>query len=83
MLKEIDQMEEVFKDLEEKSKRYNGYQEVLQTNLTSFDNLEDLREGLQLRAIMWRSTAQWDDLEEAWITQQFNSIDAGSIEKCC
>lgn len=29
MLKEIDQMEEVFRDLEEKSKRYNGYQEVL------------------------------------------------------
>ena len=50
-------MEEVFKDLEERSKRYNGYQEVLQTNLTAFDNLEDLREGLMLRALMWRSTA--------------------------
>ena len=83
MLKEIDQMEEVFKDLEERSKRYNGYQEVLQTNLTAFDNLEDVREALTLRALMWRSTAQWDDLEEAWISQQFNSIDAQLIDKSC
>lgn len=32
---------------------------------------------------MWRSTAEWDDLEEGWITQQFNSIDAQLIDKSC
>ena len=32
---------------------------------------------------MWRSTAEWDDLEEGWINQQFGGIDATQIDKMC
>ena len=37
-------MEESFYELEKRSSKFNEWQEVLQTNLTVFDNLGELRE---------------------------------------
>ena len=37
-------MEESFNELEKRSAKFNEWQEVLQTNLTVFDNLGELRE---------------------------------------
>ena len=44
ILKEVDRMEESFNELEKRSAKFNEWQEVLQTNLTVFDNLGELRE---------------------------------------
>jgi len=79
MLKSLDELEGRFKELEERSQKYNYWQEVLQTQPTGFDNLEVLREDLTLRCLMWRSLQEWESLTEGWIRTQFQAIQAKDI----
>lgn len=74
ILKILDEKEAQFKELENRSQKYNQWQEVLQTNPTVFEELDQLREDLQLRCIMWRSLKEWEELQEIWIKTQFNNI---------
>ena len=67
ILKILDEKEAQFKELENRSQKYNQWQEVLQTNPTVFEELDQLREDLQLRCIMWRSLKEWEELQEIWI----------------
>ncbi|PCI26914.1 hypothetical protein COB52_05615 [Candidatus Kaiserbacteria bacterium] len=80
VLNKIDGIEAKFKELEERSSKYNTWQEVLQTSPTMFENLDQLREDFNLRALMWRSLKQWEELTEGWAKQKFDSIDAKSIQ---
>lgn len=79
ILRTLDELEARFKELENRSQKYNQWQEVLQTQPTIFDNLDILREGLNLRCIMWRSLKEWEELTEKWIKTQFNAIQAKDI----
>lgn len=79
MLRQLDELEVRFKELETRSLKYNQWQEVLQTQPTVFDNLDGLREDLSLRCIMWRSLKEWEELIEKWIKTQFNNIQAKDI----
>ena len=47
MLKKIDDIEDRYNELEKTSVKYQSWQEVLQINQTSFENLEELREDLK------------------------------------
>lgn len=58
----LDEKEERFKELETRSLKYNQWQEVLQTQPTIFGELDELREHLSLRCIMWRSLKEWEEL---------------------
>ena len=51
MIKALDELEERFKVLEDTSQKYNAWQEVLSTQPTNFDNIDVLREDLQLRCL--------------------------------
>jgi dynein heavy chain len=79
ILKILDEKEAQFKELENRSMKYNQWQEVLQTNPTVFEELDQLREDLQLRCIMWRSLKEWEEHQEIWIKTQFNNIQAKEI----
>lgn len=46
VLRQLDELEKNFKELEERSMKYNQWQEVLQTQPTVFDNLDQCREDL-------------------------------------
>lgn len=46
MLRQLDELEGRFKELETRSMKYNQWQEVLQTQPTVFDNLDQCREDL-------------------------------------
>jgi hypothetical protein len=48
---------------------------------TTFENLEDARQEITLRATMWRSLREWQDMNEAWIGTAFKNIDSGEIAK--
>jgi len=80
VLKNLDDLESRFKELEERSIKYNQWQEVLQTQPTVFDTLDELRESLTLRCLMWRSLKEWEELTETWTKTQFNNINAKEIE---
>lgn len=78
-MKILDEKEARFKELETRSLKYNQWQEVLQTAPTVFDELDQLREDITLRCLMWRSLKEWQELQEQWIKTQFNSIQAKEI----
>jgi hypothetical protein len=46
--------------------RYNKYQEVLETNPSVFENLEECREQMTLRCLMWRSLNEWQEYNDKW-----------------
>ncbi len=80
ILRKLNTLEETFKELESTASKYNNYQEVLQVPATQFDNLENLREKLTLRCLMWRSLNEWEEKTEAWIKEKFNNINAKDIQ---
>jgi len=59
ILEELDNIEERFKHLEALKEKYNNWQIVLETQPTVFENLEECREQMQLRCLMWRSLEEW------------------------
>ncbi len=63
-----------------KSERYLYWQEVLGAPQTPFDNIEKLKEDLSLRSLMWKSTKEWEELQDSWVRQPFKDIDAKGIE---
>lgn len=81
MLKRLDELEVRVKDLESTATKYQSWQEVLQTNQSTFDNLSQLREDFNIRGAMWRSLKEWESLTNDWVKTQFALIDAPSIEK--
>jgi uncharacterized Zn finger protein (UPF0148 family) len=79
VLAELDEIEATFKQLEERKDTYNKWQEVLDTSPTVFENLDECREQMTLRCLMWRSLNEWQDLNEKWYKTQFTEVDAKAI----
>lgn len=71
MLKKLDEIEGTLKHLENTANKYQSWQEVLQTNQSTFDNLSQLREDFNIRAAMWRSLKEWETLTSEWVKTQF------------
>jgi len=63
---ELDGIEAKFKELEERKETYNKWQQVLETQPTVFENLEDCREQIALRCLMWRSLSEWTEMNDKW-----------------
>lgn len=80
ILRRLDSLEQTFKELESTANKYNNYQEVLQMQATQFNNLEALREQLQLRCLMWRSLNEWEERTDGWVKEKFGSINAKDIQ---
>lgn len=71
MLKRLDEIEVRLKELESTATKYQSWQEVLQTNQSTFDNLSQLREDFNIRSSMWRSLKDWEALTSEWVKTQF------------
>lgn len=59
ILRVLLEYEDKFKALETTSLKCNRQQEVLETQPTVFENLDECREQLTLRCLMWRSLKDW------------------------
>jgi hypothetical protein len=55
IIQELDGIEAKFKELEETAEKYNNQQVVLEMQPSVFENLDDARQEITLRAQMWRS----------------------------
>lgn len=67
VLKTLEEKEDKFKEMQAKSERYLYWQEVLGAPQTPFDNIEALKEDLSLRSLMWKSTKEWEELQDSWV----------------
>lgn len=81
IIQELAEKETKFKQLEALKDTYNNYQMVLETQLTVFENLEDCREQIVLRCLMWNSLDEWTQMNERWNKTQFSLVDAPEISK--
>lgn len=81
MIKELDEKKARYEELEATAQKYNAWQEVLDTPPTNFTDLENCREELFNRHLMWHSLDEWEQLTEAWVKTKFNEIDAPKIEE--
>jgi len=80
VLQDLDEIETKFKQLEETKETYNRWQVELETNQDAFENLEECREQMTLRCLMWRSLNEWQDMNEVWLKTQFAKVDANDIK---
>ena len=81
ILAELDGIEERFNELEKTKDKYNSWQEVLETAPSVFENLDDCREAMSLRCLMWRSLSSWQDMVEKWNKTPFSSVDSKNISQ--
>ena len=59
MIKQLDEKMDTFKELESTGMKYNEWQEQLGTPPTVFDDIENLREEVTNRHLMWHSLDEW------------------------
>ena len=81
IIQELAEKEAKFKQLEQLKDTYNNYQMVLETQLSVFENLEDCREQITLRCLMWNSLDEWTQMNEEWNKTPFQQVDAPAISK--
>jgi len=67
--------------LEEKAQRFQYYQDVLQTEVTQYEELRAARADLDVKLSLWSSLKTWGDLTHQWMTAQFERIDVEEISK--
>lgn len=45
-----------------------------------FENLEETREQMTLRCLMWRNLNKWQEYNDKWYQTQFSAIDTATIK---
>jgi hypothetical protein len=69
--------------LEDNSKKYIYYQETLGIETSRFEDLEDLRNDLNMRMAVWNSLDEWQKLTAQWVITSFANTDAQTIQNRC
>ncbi len=78
-LQKIEKLEARFKAGENAANKYRGYQQTLNMEPVEFAIVDEVREGLSLRADLWKSLREWNILTERWTSQQFATINSKEI----
>lgn len=79
MIRQLDEKVLVFKRLEETGLKYNEWQEHLGTPTTMFDDIDQLRDEVVNRHLMWHSLKEWQAMKEVYEKTLFVDIDAEDI----
>ena len=59
MIRQLDEKVAIFKRLEATGVKYNEWQEHLGTPTTMFDDIDQLRDEVVNRHLMWHSLQEW------------------------
>ena len=79
MIKQLDEKLAAFKKLEETGLKYNEWQEQLGTVSTVFNNIDNLRDEVINRHLMWHSLDEWQILKDKYEKTLFVDIDDEAI----
>ena len=79
MIRQLDDKMAIFKKLEETGVKYNEWQEHLNTPTTNFDNIDDLREEVSSRHLLWHSLSEWQGLKDVYEKTLFVEINDKEI----
>lgn len=73
----------IVKELEANASKYNFWQKTIHMEVTRFEDLENLRQDLNLRLSLWSSLDEWEYLASQWIDTPFSKIEAEHIRLKC
>lgn len=79
LINDLNSKVELFKQYDETSQRYNDWQNKLSVPTTNFENLDECRNELLNRHLMWNSLKEWSDKTETWKSTLFSKIDAPNV----
>jgi dynein heavy chain len=80
LIKELEFIEKGVIKLEETSEKYRVYEEVLQVQeYANFASIDDLRNDLNLRMLLWRSKEEWERISVEWMNLPFKDVDAKEL----
>ena len=78
-LQKVEKLEARFKVGESSANKYRSYQQTLNMEQVEFALVDEVRDGLGLRADLWKSLREWNILTERWTSQQFATINSKEI----
>jgi len=79
MIKQLDEKMDTFKRLDGLGLKYNDWEEELKTPLTQFNNIEELREELTNRHLLWHSVDEFENLDASYKKKLFVDINVDEI----
>ena len=79
MIRQLDEKLAIFKKHEKTGLKYNEWQDQLSTPVTMFDNIDNLREEVTNRHLMWHSLSEWQTLKDIYEKTLFVDIDDVTI----
>lgn len=81
MIKQLDEKMLKFKELQETSVKYNGWEEELRTQPTIFSNIEELKANVENRHQLWHALQDWQIKKEGYEKKLWNDIDDEEIKR--
>ena len=81
VLEYLDTVHEKTKLLDDKSKRYLDYQQVLGLALSTWEDIEELQEDLQLKTKLWQTIGEWAQSSQTWVSVPYDEIDIDVVTK--
>ena len=78
---ELGEMDESVKEMEVRAEKLNEFQECLEITPTLFEEVEYVREQLDLRHNLWRGLKNWRELKDEWVKTPFKQINVPLISK--
>ena len=79
ILERITKLEVRYADCESLTDKYRSYQQTLNMDAVDFPIVDEIREELELRSVLWKSFKTWNLLTESWVTQQFLTLNSKEI----
>jgi dynein heavy chain len=77
----LEEKESILISLEEKANKFSYYQEILQVEQSSFEELKQGRGELDIKLQLFNAIKTWQSLSNAWLCSVLNQIDVEEIAK--
>lgn len=75
----LDDRNEHLESLEERAQRFQYYQEVLQVEVTPYEDLRERRADMNVKSSLWNSLHKWDEYSGIWMKTPFDEINVDLI----
>jgi dynein heavy chain, axonemal len=81
IISELEDYSEKCSKIEKRGEKIKQYQKVLDLAISSFNEIEVLRDELDTRLSLWKALRDWRRLQSDWISTPFFQINAKSIRE--
>ncbi|XP_069668946.1 dynein axonemal heavy chain 6 isoform X3 [Periplaneta americana] len=70
----LDALHDQLAECQKKATEFRNYQKTFRMEVTRFDMLDDVMNGVKLRQLLWDSVEQWEKQVAVWTTIEFDKL---------